>query len=52
MSDEQHRGDETETEVEGHWRRVGANDMPAEEPEDEGEAEVEAHIKHRNVRMD
>jgi hypothetical protein len=50
MSDEQRTVDETE--VEGHVRRDGASDQPAEELEDEGETEVEAHIKYSNVRMD
>jgi hypothetical protein len=46
MSDEQRKD---ETEVEGHGRRVGVNDEPAEDTE----TEVEAHV-HRvaNVRMD
>jgi hypothetical protein len=49
MSDEQRKGDETE--VEGHFGKVGANDEPAE-ADDESDSEVEAHIKYPNVRMD
>ena len=46
MSDEQHKD---ETEVEGHVTRHGANDEPA----DDDENEVEAHIRSLpNVRMD
>ena len=48
MSDEQ-RKDEIEVEVEGHATRHGAN----EEPADDDENEVEAHIRSLpNVRMD
>jgi len=50
MSDDQHR--ESETEVEGHGRRVGVNDEPVNDDEETEESEVEAHIKHSNVRMD
>jgi hypothetical protein len=50
MSDEQHRDDETE--AEGHLRRVGASDEPANDDEETEESEVEAHIKYSNVRMD
>jgi len=49
MSDEQRKD---ETEVESHRWRVGANEEPAEEAADEGETEVEAHIRFTNVRMD
>jgi hypothetical protein len=48
MSDEQRK----EGDVEGHFRRVGANDEPVEDAQDEGEDEVEAHLKFSNVRMD
>ena len=48
MTDEQSTFDEAE--VEGHHRRAGQND---DEPAEEGENEVEAHISHMpNVRMD
>ena len=48
MSDEQSKFDETD--VEGHHRRAGQND---DEPAEEGENEVEAHIiRMPNVRMD
>ena len=46
MSDEQRK---EETDVEGHVTRWGAND---DETTDEGENEVEAHIRYGNVRMD
>jgi hypothetical protein len=47
MSEELQHVDETE--VEGHVDRHGENDEPA----DEGDTEVEAHVQHvPNVRMD
>jgi hypothetical protein len=47
MSEEQRRHDETD--VESHVHRHAEND----EPTDEGDTEVEAHVQHvPNVRMD
>ena len=47
MSDEQRKDDDVD--VESHRTRVGVD----EEPADEGESEVEAHIRSLpNVRMD
>ena len=47
MSDEQRRDDEVE--VEGHGLEPSVN----EEPADEGESEVEAHVlRASNVRME
>jgi hypothetical protein len=53
MSDELRKDDEIE--VEGHGAlppKYGANDEPVEDAQDEGEDEVEAHLKFSNVRMD
>ena len=49
MSDNERRH---EIDVEGHGRKVGANDEPVSDDEETEESEVEAHIKYRNVRMD
>ena len=49
MSDDERRD---EIDVELHGRKVGANDEPANDDQEAEESEVEAHIKHSNVRMD
>jgi hypothetical protein len=46
MSDEQRKDEETEVEAHG---RYAMNDEPAEDGEDN---EVEAHVRHSNVRID
>lgn len=48
MSDEIRKDEEPE--VEGHMRHYG-NDEPAAEGEPDDD-EVEAHVRHANVRMD
>lgn len=48
MSDEVRKDEMEEPEVEGHMRRA-ANDEPAE---DEGEDDVEAHVRRATPRMD
>jgi hypothetical protein len=47
MSDEQRKDEETE--VEGHLG-TSANDEPASEEDEDNE--VEAHVRHANLRLD